>query len=153
MSALRRPKAKTKDVLVEELPEELLLFDRARNRAHCLNRAAGVVWRACDGHRTVPQIAAVTSAELGEPIGDEVVEVALAQLAEARLVEDGGGPRVDRQRRKMIRNLLIAPAVLTVLAPTAARAATCTPRGAQCQRSSQCCPGLTCKGTIVRTCQ
>jgi hypothetical protein len=127
-------------MLVEELPDELLLFDRPRNRAHCLNRAAAFVWRRCDGRRTVRELARLMSEEFAEPIGEDTVEAALGQLARAHLLEERAeGGRPSLSRRKMVRNLIVVPAVLTILAPSAAQAASCRPHNAPCSSNAQCC--------------
>ena len=43
---------------VERLAGETLVYDLRRHRAHCLNPAATLVWRCCDGRTTVASAAA-----------------------------------------------------------------------------------------------
>jgi hypothetical protein len=43
--------------VIQELPDETLVYDLQRNRAHCLNRTAALVWRHCDGQATVADLA------------------------------------------------------------------------------------------------
>jgi len=44
-------------VAVEELLDESVIYDLKTNKAHSLNRTATLVWRHCDGHTTVTQMA------------------------------------------------------------------------------------------------
>ena len=61
------PLARHIGLLVEELPGELLIYDLAQNKAHCLNRTAAFVWQQCNGHTTVQQMAAGLHQELNLP--------------------------------------------------------------------------------------
>src|SRR5262245_18504542 len=45
----KQPRAKTSELVVKKVGEELLVYDLARHKAHSLNRVAAAVWRACDG--------------------------------------------------------------------------------------------------------
>ena len=47
------PIARSEGVLVEEVEDELLVYDQRRDSSHRLNRTAAVVWRHCDGTRAV----------------------------------------------------------------------------------------------------
>ena len=40
-------------LIVREVDGETLVYDRRRHKAHCLNRAAALVWRQCDGTTSV----------------------------------------------------------------------------------------------------
>jgi hypothetical protein len=51
------PRARREGLVVEELTDELLVYDLERNRAHCLNVTAAAVWKQCDGHSTAADIA------------------------------------------------------------------------------------------------
>lgn len=54
----KRPAARTRDVVVRTVGDEVLVYDLARHRAHSLNPVATAVWRAWDGARDVPARAA-----------------------------------------------------------------------------------------------
>ena len=43
------PCARSEDLIVEELGEELLVYDMKADRGHCLSPVAARVWRRCDG--------------------------------------------------------------------------------------------------------
>ncbi|MGE3803625.1 MAG: PqqD family protein [Gemmataceae bacterium] len=115
--------------MIDELPDEVVVFDRARNQAHCLNRIAACVWRHCDGRNSVPAIAAQVQRELKVAIDEQIVWIALKRLDKARLLcRPITWPDLDRSaRRDALRRMaaaaIAAPLVMTVLAPTAAQAA------------------------------
>jgi hypothetical protein len=115
------------DLIVRTMDDETLVYDRARHKAHCLNRAAALVWRHCDGKTTVAEVAKLLPAELGLPADEELVQLALAELRKARLVQTEDAPAVRYSRRDLARKLGVAmvavPAVLTILAPSVAMAA------------------------------
>ena len=134
-------------LLVEELSDETLIYDRARHQAHCLNKTAALVWKHCDGKTTVAQLAAMLRRELGVPVPTAVVTAALAELARARLLE--ADPRAARPltRRQAAGSMAVAglaAVVATVSAPTAAQAQSA---GDCCVNVSQCRGGFNCVGT------
>lgn len=114
-----------------ELPDELLVYDRGRGRAHCLNRTAARVWRLWDGRRSIPEIAAELSRELHLPASDDLVRLAVGRLRNAGLLEEAEpGPPADLSRRELLRRLrragewaLLLPAVTTVIIGSPALAA------------------------------
>jgi len=55
-----KPRARKDDLLIQDLPEETLVYDVVRHRAHCLNRTAALVWRHCDGKTSVEKLARVS---------------------------------------------------------------------------------------------
>lgn len=144
-----RPRARSDRLAVKVLPDEVLVYDLIRHRAHALNRVAAAVWRQCDGTRTPTEIARATAAE-GSPLVVEVVDYALAALDRAHLLEApaGAGHRRPRaSRRELLRQVGIAallPVVASVAVPTAAAAASCLGEGAACEGLGPCCPGLAC---------
>ena len=75
------PQARTTGVVVEQLADEVLVYDLERDRAHCLNLAAARVWEKCDGKHSVSEIAT----EVGN---EEVTWMAVEQLSRAGLLEE-----------------------------------------------------------------
>ena len=51
------PKKRKEGIIVKELPDEVLVYDLDRDKAHCLNHSAAAVWERCDGRTTVAEIA------------------------------------------------------------------------------------------------
>jgi len=151
-----RPRVRRRGLVVRELPGETILYDHDRHEAHCLDRTAAAVFRAADGTRTVEEIAAALGTDAPADARGAAARAALDALAGAGLLEDaGGGPsRREVLRRVGIGAALLAPTVLSVLAPTPAEAlATCVTdcAGNQGKACTSFGPG-TCNGTTTCTC-
>jgi Coenzyme PQQ synthesis protein D (PqqD) len=152
-SATRQlPVARREGLLVETLPDEVLVYDLDRKKAHCLNQTAALIWQHCDGRRDVSEIALALSHHLNSPIDEEVVWYGLKSLSKSRLLEGevvrpSHVPNVSR--RDLIRKIGFAvsiPLVISVLAPEASAANSCV--GRVCQGNPTICgAGCTCNGT------
>lgn len=124
-----RPKVRTDGIAVQELGDELLVFDDATMTAHNLNGAAALVWRACDGSTTISDMVARLAREAGTPEDPEVVLFALRQLLDGGLLEPGvslptGGVTSRRQLLKLLGAAAVAiPTVTSMVVPAAAAAA------------------------------
>ena len=124
-----KPARRTEGLVLTELMGEVLVYDLERHRAHCLNPAAAVVFKHCDGTRSVEDLAALLERELGAPAHPDCVWLALDRLGKARLLRQ----RVSRpkeagrlSRRELVRRVGVAallPAVTSLVAPTSAEAA------------------------------
>jgi hypothetical protein len=123
------PARREEGLVITEVMGEVLVYDLERHRAHCLNAAAAVVFRHCDGTRSVAQIAALLAREMGVPADADHVWLALRTLDRAHLLRHAGLPAPGRPRltrRELVRRLGVAaalPIVTSVLAPTPAEAA------------------------------
>jgi hypothetical protein len=53
------PRARRNGLLSEQLDDEWIVYDPERDRGHCLNRTAALVWQHADGERTVGDLAAM----------------------------------------------------------------------------------------------
>ncbi len=78
---------KTANLTIEELPDELMIFDANRNKAFCLNQTAAFVWKHADGSRTVREIADLMTKQMGKPVTQEMIEFSLNVLAKDGLLE------------------------------------------------------------------
>lgn len=126
------PQAREEHLLVENLGDEVLVYDEDRNLAHRLNRTAAVVWRQCDGQHSITELAALLHAELSIPADEELVLLTLDRLEKAHLLRQpfqrpATVPNVSR--REVIRRLglsgtliLLLPIIDTITAPTPAMA-------------------------------
>jgi hypothetical protein len=121
------PRARQADLTVRELPEETLVYDQLRHRAHCLNATASLIWRHCDGRTSPHQLAALVADRLGSAASGAVVALALEQLGRRHLLEEAPPPlaRADRMDRrdalKKVALLAVLPLVMTVATRTAAQ--------------------------------
>ena len=140
------PLARRDSLIVKELPDETLVYDRETDQAHCLNLTAARIWKNCDGQRTVRQLAELMGRELGSEVPEEMIWVALNQLEKFNLLQIiPAQPAVLAQmdRRQWARSIgiaaLLLPVVLTITVPTAmAQASSCNNR--PCVSPGDCCP-------------
>ena len=137
--------SRRRSLLVRHLGAETLVYDMKSHRASCLNREAGVVFEACDGTPSLPEIRRRVSQRLGEPVDEGYVELAIDRLAQRGLVDPVSNP-ASAPRRELLRQLAAAtalalPLVTSVLAPTAAQAQTCVANGKMCMNDAECCSG------------
>jgi len=125
------PKARQEGIIVRELPDEVLIYDRQRDQAHCLNRTAGFIWQHCDGRTRIATIARMLATKEHTPVDEAVILLALDQLAERHLLDGARPPGKKVSRRKLVLKYapaaLALPVILSITAPTAAQAATPTP--------------------------
>jgi|ERR1051326_406397 hypothetical protein len=143
----RLPMMREHGLIVDDLTDEVLVYDLDRHKAHCLSRTAALVWRNCDGKTAPQEIARRVEFEINEPFNEELVWLALAQLDKINLLEPLNflpTPLAGMSRREMVRTLGIAaavavPLVTSIIAPTAVQASTCVPMGGSCSTGSQCC--------------
>ena len=145
------PQARSKNLLVEELAEETLVYDLETNKASSLNPTAAMVWRHCDGKTDSAEVARLVAARFNAPESEDLVTLAVGRLAKAGLLEGAALSNVDTSgitRRAVMKKLaltgglaLLLPAIHSIVAPTPAEAQTCLPNGAPCTANTQCCSG------------
>ena len=124
------PKARKDRLIIKELPEETLVYDLDTDKAHCLNRTATIVWKNCDGQKSVDQLADALESEVGTSSDPTVVWLALGQLRTANLLEqETSGTFIHVNRREVMRRVggaaLALPAIAAMIAPVAAQAVSC----------------------------
>ena len=147
------PIARTRDLIIEEAADEVLVYDLNTDKAHCLNRMSALIWKNCDGEKTASEIAAILEHELKTPISAKVVTFGLEELAGYGLLQEDGSapPLVPVSRRRLIQQLgltavIALPLILSISAPAAAGAGSTTdpcianPRaeGCPCQSDGDC---------------
>jgi hypothetical protein len=147
LSPQKLPQARKSEIVTREIGGELLVYDRSSDKAHCLNRAATLVWLHCDGHTTMAEMTQVLVSELQTPVADEVVWFALDELGKSSLLQQPWArpAKVNQiSRRTLVKRLGIGaavgvPLITSIVAPKAVAAASCLPVSAACSADSQCC--------------
>ena len=154
------PTARKHDLVIESLGDEVLVYDLKRHRALCLNETAALVWEQCDGRTTVGQAAERIRARFKAEVDENMIWLALDRLGKERLLEGSGPPAPEGvSRREAIRRLGLAtavalPLVTSIVAPTAAQAASCITSQTCADRhqsdsggcgSTPCCTGGACR--------
>jgi len=110
-------------VVTEDVADEMIVYDERTDVACRLNRSAALVWRNCDGKRTLPDLTRVLEADLGDVADEDMVLVALDSLAEHGLIESGYERRdatASRlSRRRFFRRVGVAAVSIPVVASMA----------------------------------
>jgi hypothetical protein len=111
-----------------------------------LNRTAALIWEHCDGKQTVRGLARLLEQKFGVVTDEEVVWLGLRQLNKFHLLQEqmvpsAGPARISRRelgRRLGAVAALSLPLIVSVVAPTAAQAATLRPNGSPCEVDADC---------------
>ena len=145
------PRARGENIVSRKVQDELIIYDKARHVATCLNSFAADVWDRCDGRSSPAAIAQALSRSRPEPVDERAVWLAVNRLSRAKLLEEPIKipPAVPGRanRRELLRQLGLGaaaavPVVLSVNAPTAAQAASCGQNGDPCNTDADCCTNL-----------
>jgi Coenzyme PQQ synthesis protein D (PqqD) len=143
------PTARRQGFVVQEMPDETLVYDVDSNKAHCLNRSAAFVWRCCDGGNSVADIVRQFERNGGGKVTEDFVWLAIDQLNENGLLEDGISSRFPgRSRREALKKIGLAsvvalPVIASLVAPPSALGSV----SCACQAPAQCaqltgCPSI-----------
>ncbi|MEK6334841.1 MAG: PqqD family protein [Acidobacteriota bacterium] len=125
------PQARKDNLVLREIPGELLVYDLKRHKAFCLNETAASVWKSCNGQRTVSDLADSLAGNGATPVDEKIVWLALDQLEKSNLLHR----KISRptnlpsvSRRGLIRlglaGAIALPIVTMIAAPTAQAAGT-----------------------------
>src|SRR5438270_13360436 len=105
-----KPLARTDKLTVRAMPDETLVYDLERHKAHCLNRTASLVWEHCDGRHDADGLAELLARELALPAAEAAAaaRLALEQLSRRGLLREAVAPAAGRERltpRQALRQL------------------------------------------------
>lgn len=155
----QNPIARKNGLVVQEVPDEVLVYDMDSNKAHCLNKTAGLVWKSCDGKNTVSDIASIVEASSNSPVSQDLIWLAIDQLNENNLMETAVPPTFSGQsRRDVIKKIglgamVALPIVASLAAPQSALASLSCPA---CSSNQDCldnptvCTANTCISNICQ---
>ena len=145
------PHARSSGLVITNFDAEVLIYDKERDKAYCLNETSALVWKYSNGKRTVSEIAAAMQNRMHSPVDEQVVWYALKQLEKDHLLQD----RVTLPtqlagvtRREFVKKMGLAaaavtmPVIISLTAPQSALAASCLADGSSCTSGAQCCSGI-----------
>jgi len=115
--------ARKNGIFAENLPEEVVLYDKTHDKVHCLNKTAAAVWENSDGSKTVDELLRVVEAKSGAPADRKLVLQALEELEEAGLMEAGSGIVSEAglpSRREAVGKMVMAGSALVATIVAAA---------------------------------
>ncbi|MEZ5346342.1 MAG: PqqD family protein [Pyrinomonadaceae bacterium] len=162
-----KPIVRTSNILLQEIAGETLVYDLARNKAFCLNESSSLIWKLCDGTRSVAEIAEQVSRKMSSVITEDFVWLAIQQFKNDNLLEDndfeipvfGGMSRREVIRRVGLASAIALPLISAMVVPSTVSAqASCIPESAACTPvyGTPCCPTLVCRSITMyapQTCE
>ncbi|MCB1023407.1 MAG: PqqD family protein [Acidobacteria bacterium] len=147
------PRSRDEDIVVQEVGDEILVYDLKTNRAHHLNQTISIVWKQSDGNTPLAEIARILSGKLNTRIEEDFVLMALAELKKIDLLDESAaetGIAGISRREIFFKYALPAiafPVVVSLVTPASAQVqGSCLGVGQiNCfNQNTPCCPGLTC---------
>ncbi len=126
------PVARKEDLVIQELQDEILVFDIKTSKAHCLNQTASRVWKYCDGKNTISDINELFKIRTGANVPENLIWLAIDQLNERELLEEkietefAGQNRREILKKIGLATVIALPIVASITAPTAALAVACS---------------------------
>lgn len=157
MKNSNNPLARQNGLVVQEMPDEVLVYDLDTNKAHCLNQSAALVWRSCDGNNTIADIMKQFEATGSGKVTEDFVWLAIDQLNENGLLESTVAPRFEGQSRRQVlktiglASMVALPVIASLVAPPSALGSVscrCTNAG-QCAQQTGCQSTTFCNGAGV----
>lgn len=157
MNNLQFPIARKNDLVVQDMPDEVLVYDLNSNKAHCLNQTAAMVWKSCDGKNSVSEIAKLIQLQAGGSVSEDFVWLAIDQLGENDLLEQEiKSTFAGQTRREVIKKIGLAaviglPIVASMVAPPNVLAVVscgCIAPG-DCAAQTRCPSTINCNGSGV----
>jgi len=145
MKETNNPLARQNGLVVQEMPDEVLVYDLDTDKAHCLNQSAARVWRACDGQKSIADIVS----EFDGKVNEDFVWLAIDQLNENGLLENEVAPRFAGQSRRQVlktiglASLVALPVISSLVAPQQALGAS----SCSCTQASNCTNKVGCPST------
>ncbi len=155
MNSSQVPVARKEGLVIQEMPDEVLVYDLDTNKAHCLNQTAAFVWKSCDGRNSVADITKLVGDNSGNAVPEDLVWLAIDQLSEKNLLANNLKANFNGStRREVIKKIGLAavigiPVIASLTAPTSVLAVVscaCT-TVADCPAQTTC-PQNACTGGV-----
>jgi len=143
--SIQFPKARKENLIIKQLDDETLVYDRESDQAHCLNSTAARVWQLCDGQTSIAQISELLTKEINTAVPEEVVLLGLDQLEKFKLLDKTTAKAFQlpgMTRREVVRRVgfvaLALPVIISISASPAQAQASLLPPGRCCVQKSDC---------------
>lgn len=111
------------NLLVQNLNDEVMIYNLDTNNSYCLNSTAATVFNACNGSDTVEDLKRQTG------LSDEIIYLSLDELKKHDFIgSDYSSPFTGMSRRAAVKRVGLAsmaalPVIASLVAPSAANAA------------------------------
>ena len=146
----QNPTARQTGLVIQEMPDEVLVYDLDSNKAHCLNQSAAFVWKSCDGNNSVADIVREFEKNTGGSVSEDFVWLAIDQLNENGLLQNNVAPRFKGQSRRQVlktiglASMVALPVIASLVAPRSAMAAV----SCNCSSAANCANLVNCPSTV-----
>jgi hypothetical protein len=146
----QNPTARQTGLVIQEMPDEVLVYDLDSNKAHCLNQSAAFVWKSCDGNNSVADIVREFEKNTGGRVSEDFVWLAIDQLNENGLLQNTVAPRFQGQSRRQVlktiglASMVALPVIASLVAPRSAMAAV----SCNCTTAATCANLVNCPSTV-----
>ena len=135
-----KPVARKRELVVQESGEETLVYDLVSNRASCLNQTSALVWKHCDGSKTIGDIAIQLESVTRAKVSDDLVWLAVDQLSLNGLLETdvpstelvAGMSRRSFAKKVGLTSMVALPLIASLVAPQAVHANSACVAGGNC---------------------
>lgn len=119
------PSSRNENIVVQNLENEVLIYDTITNQAFCLNETLAKVYQHCNGKTSFDEL------RRKYKFTDDLIYLALDELKARKLLAETSvyqSPLAGMSRREAVRKVGLAtmialPLISTLIAPTAANAA------------------------------
>ncbi len=144
-----KPLSRQSDILVQDLENELLIYDLRLNKVYCLNQTSALVFQFSDGTKTASEISELMSKKLGILVGEDFVWLALRGLKKDNLLGNDeeltdyfeGLSRREIVKRVGFASMVALPIIASVIAPSPAAAQSQSNPSVRCQSPAECTSG------------
>ena len=82
------PLSRQDNIVIQELRDEVLIYDLQKNKALCLNQTSALIWQECDGTKSVAEISQTFSKTLKSNVSEDIVWLALNQFKSDNLLAE-----------------------------------------------------------------
>ncbi len=153
MNSSQVPVARKEGLVIQEMPDEVLVYDLDTNKAHCLNQTAAFVWKSCNGRNSVADITKLVGDDSGNAVPEDLVWLAIDQLSEKNLLANDLKANFNGStRREVIKKIGLAavigiPIVASLTAPPSALSFT----SCRCGSNADCTMQTNCPSTCSPT--
>lgn len=150
----QNPRARHTGLVVQEMTDEVLVYDLDTNKAHCLNQSAALVWNSCNGSNSVGDIVREFEAAGKGTVTEDFVWLAIDQLNDKGLLDGEVSQRFSGQsRRQVLKTIGLASVVaLPVIASLVAPQKALGGASCNCTSDANCAPlAAACGSNLCRT--
>jgi len=142
----KMPMSRTERLVVQQVDDEMLVYDLKLDKAICLNPTAKFLWGQCDGETTIVETLELLNKTFEIDSGEDFVLLAIRELSDANLLADESGffaGDVGVTRRDLVTRygvpMATLPIVMALVAPAAVHAQSCAGTGQPCTVDADCC--------------